>query len=142
MIMANLPIERREALEGPAAFSAGGFCRPVPGHGRLPVIIRLIDPPLHEFLPRPGRVINELADLKLRVNHAATLAEIDHLLQQIRTKERIRRQAERLHEQNPMLGMRGVRLGIQIPELTHAGARHLSRPPARSPAKASRCCPR
>ncbi|MBI5895854.1 MAG: pyruvate, phosphate dikinase, partial [Desulfobacterales bacterium] len=84
----------------------------------LPVIIRLIDPPLHEFMPDLVELINDLADLKLRVGHAPNLAEIDQLLQQIRLKERIRRQAEQLREQNPMLGLRGVRLGIMIPELT------------------------
>jgi pyruvate, orthophosphate dikinase len=118
MIMANLPIERREALKALLPFQRDDFIGLFRVMDGLPVIIRLIDPPLHEFLPSLVDVINDLADLKLRVNHATTLAEIDQLLQQIRAKERIRRQAERLHEQNPMLGMRGVRLGIQIPELT------------------------
>jgi pyruvate,orthophosphate dikinase len=68
-------------------------------------------------------VIQELADLKLRLKHAGTMADIDALLQSIRLKERIRRQAERLHEQNPMLGLRGVRLGIHIPELTRMQVR-------------------
>jgi pyruvate, orthophosphate dikinase len=78
------------------------------------------------FCPVIMELINELADLKLRVKHAATLAEIDQLLQQIRVKERIRRQAEQLREQNPMLGMRGVRLGIHDPRIDHhAGAGHL-----------------
>jgi pyruvate,orthophosphate dikinase len=63
-------------------------------------------------------LLQELSDLKLRIREAATLAEIDDLLQQIRTKERIRRRAQTLKEQNPMLGLRGVRLGIHIPDLT------------------------
>ena len=118
MIMATLPIERREALKTLLPFQREDFAGLFRAMDGLPVIIRLIDPPLHEFLPDLVELINELADLKLRVNHAATLAEIDTLLQQIRVKERIRRQAEDLREQNPMLGLRGVRLCIQIPELT------------------------
>ena len=118
MIMATLPIERREALKALLPFQREDFAGLFREMDGLPVIIRLIDPPLHEFLPDLVELINELADLKMRVQHAGNLAEVDHLLQQIRTKERIRAQAERLREQNPMLGLRGVRLGIQIPELT------------------------
>ena len=84
----------------------------------LPVIVRLIDPPLHEFLPNPMDLTRELADLKIRLQHAGTLQETDELLEQIRQKEMILKRAESLHEQNPMLGLRGVRLGIEIPELT------------------------
>ena len=118
MIMASLPIERREAIEALIPFQREDFAGLFRVMDGLPVIIRLIDPPLHEFLPDLIALIQELADLKFRVKHAVTLAEIDDLLQQIRVKEKIRRQAERLHEQNPMLGMRGVRLGLHIPELT------------------------
>ena len=118
MIMATLPVERREALENLLPFQREDFAGLFRVMDGLPVIIRLIDPPLHEFLPDLMVLIDELADLKFRLKHAATLPEIDHLIQQIRIKERIRRQAEHLREQNPMLGLRGVRLGIQIPELT------------------------
>jgi pyruvate,orthophosphate dikinase len=118
MIMATLPVERREALDMLLPFQRADFTGLFRVMDGLPVIIRLIDPPLHEFLPNLVELINELADLKFRLKHAATLPEIDHLIQEIRVKERIRRQAEQLHEQNPMLGLRGVRLGIHIPELT------------------------
>jgi len=63
-------------------------------------------------------LMRELFDLKIRMMHAKTLAEIDDLLEQIESKERIFKRAQFLHENNPMLGLRGVRLGIQIPELT------------------------
>jgi pyruvate,orthophosphate dikinase len=118
MIMASLPIERREALNALLPYQREDFAGLFREMDGLPVIIRLIDPPLHEFLPDLVGLINELADLKLRVNHAESLPAIDALLSEIRIKERIRQQAERLHEQNPMLGLRGVRLGIHIPELT------------------------
>jgi pyruvate,orthophosphate dikinase len=84
----------------------------------LPVIIRLIDPPLHEFLPNRFDLMHELSDLKIRLQQAANLAQVDDLLEQIRMNETILKRVESLHEANPMLGLRGVRLGIQIPELT------------------------
>ncbi len=118
MIMARLPFDRREALNALLPFQREDFAGLFRAMDGLPVIIRLIDPPLHEFLPDLVELINELADLKMRVKHAPNLAEIDSLLQEIQRKELIRRQAEQLREQNPMLGLRGVRLGILIPELT------------------------
>jgi pyruvate,orthophosphate dikinase len=84
----------------------------------LPVILRLIDPPLHEFLPSHIDLMDELTDLKIRLQHATNLAQIDDLLEQVRTKEGILKRVESLREANPMLGLRGVRLGIHIPELT------------------------
>jgi len=118
MIMADLPVERRAALNKLLPFQRDDFTGLFRVMDGLPVIIRLIDPPLHEFLPDLVELLQELSDLKLRIREAATLAEIDDLLQQIRTKERIRRRAQTLKEQNPMLGLRGVRLGIHIPDLT------------------------
>ncbi|MEA3231504.1 MAG: putative PEP-binding protein, partial [Thermodesulfobacteriota bacterium] len=84
----------------------------------LPVITRLIDPPLHEFLPNQEELLHDLTDLKLRLRHAGTLQDVDALLKQIEEKSHILKRVESLHESNPMLGLRGVRLGIQIPELT------------------------
>ncbi len=65
----------------------------------LPVTVRLLDPPLHEFLPRTEKEINEVASI---VN--------------LQVKE-IESRIEELHEQNPMLGHRGCRLGISFPEI-------------------------
>ena len=118
MIMADLPIEQREALETLLPFQREDFVGLFRVMDGLPVIVRLIDPPLHEFLPDRVALIKELADLKLRIKHAVSMGEIDDLLKEIRLKERILQRAEQLHEQNPMLGLRGVRLGIHIPELT------------------------
>ena len=83
-----------------------------------PVIIRLIDPPLHEFLPSYEELVQDLADLKVRTQHYHTLSEIDAALAEIRTKQDYLERVEALRELNPMLGTRGVRLGILIPELT------------------------
>jgi len=90
MIMTDLPIERREALDALLPFQREDFIGLFRAMDGLPVITRLIDPPLHEFLP--NHTINEKAQVLKRVDS--------------------------LQESNPMLGLRGVRLGIQIPELT------------------------
>ena len=118
MIMTDLPIERREALDALLPFQRDDFAGLFRAMDGLPVITRLIDPPLHEFLPNHIDLMRELTDLKLRLQHAGTLEDVDNLLEQIRKKERILKRVENLREDNPMLGLRGVRLGIQIPELT------------------------
>jgi len=118
MIMTDRPYVRREALAGLLPFQREDFAGLFRAMDGLPVIIRLIDPPLHEFLPDLVELMGELSDLKLRIKHAGTLVEIDALLEKIKIKEAIRTRALSLKEQNPMLGLRGVRLGIHIPELT------------------------
>ena len=118
MIMTDSSSEQHEALNALLPFQREDFAGLFKAMDGLPVIIRLIDPPLHEFLPSHVDLIRELADLKLRLQHCGKLEEIDELLSQINTKERILKRVESLSEQNPMLGLRGVRLGIHIPELT------------------------
>jgi pyruvate,orthophosphate dikinase len=118
MIMADYPVERREALAALLPFQRDDFAGLFRVMDGKPVIIRLIDPPLHEFLPDLVELVTELADLKIRLQHAADMVGIDGLLAEIRRKEQLRRRAQILREANPMLGLRGVRLGIYIPELT------------------------
>ncbi|WP_374455820.1 pyruvate, phosphate dikinase [Nocardioides sp.] len=79
----------------------------------LPVTIRLLDPPLHEFLP-------DLTELSVEVALAEERGEVDEHAANLLTHVR------RLHEQNPMLGLRGVRLGIQIPGLFRMQARSIA----------------
>jgi len=118
MILTDLPSERREALDALLEFQTEDFIGLFKVMDGLPVIIRLIDPPLHEFLPAPMDLMRELSDLKIRMMHAKTLTEIDELLERIESQEKIFKRAQLLHETNPMLGLRGVRLGMHIPELT------------------------
>ena len=118
MIMSDLPIDRREALDALLPFQRDDFAGLFRAMDGLPVITRLIDPPLHEFLPDHMELNHDLTDLKIRLKHADTLEKVDTLLQQIKEKAQILKRVESLHESNPMLGLRGVRLGIQIPELT------------------------
>jgi len=123
MIMTDLPSERREALEILLPYQRDDFAGLFRIMNGLPVIIRLIDPPLHEFLPNIHELMHQLADLKIRLQHAPNLAEVDNLLEEIRLKENLLKRAKALDEANPMLGMRGVRLGIMIPELTRMQVR-------------------
>jgi len=118
MIMADYPVERREALAALLPFQREDFAGLFRVMKGKPVIIRLIDPPLHEFLPDLVELLSELSDLKIRLKHAPDMATIDALLADIRQKEQLRKRAQSLREANPMLGLRGVRLGIYIPELT------------------------
>ena len=118
MIMTDLARERQEALDAILPFQREDFIGLFQAMDGLPVIIRLIDPPLHEFLPNPFDLMHETADLKIRLQNAQNLAQIDDMLEQIRMKDNILKRAKSLHEANPMLGLRGVRLGIHIPELT------------------------
>jgi len=118
MIMAKNPVDRKEALDQLLPLQRGdfeGLFRAMDGY---PVIIRLIDPPLHEFLPSFEELVQDLADLKVRTQHYHTLSEIDTALAEIRIKQDYLERVEALREMNPMLGTRGVRLGILIPDLT------------------------
>ncbi|MEA1948042.1 MAG: pyruvate, phosphate dikinase [Thermodesulfobacteriota bacterium] len=118
MIMTDLPSERRDALDALLPFQREDFAGLFRVMDGLPVIIRLIDPPLHEFLPNHVDLMRDLTDCKIRLKEARNLEEIDKLLDQIAKEEQMLKQVESLHESNPMLGLRGVRLGIHIPELT------------------------
>lgn len=123
MIMTDNADERKEALDALLPFQREDFAGLFRVMDGLPVIIRLIDPPLHEFLPFETDLLRELCDLKLQLKDAGTAEEIDKLEKQIEDKELILKRVESLHETNPMLGMRGVRLGIHIPELTNMQVR-------------------
>jgi pyruvate,orthophosphate dikinase len=81
-------------------------------HG-LPVIIRLIDPPLHEFLP-------SLEELLVEVTRAQALGKPE---KSYRAKVELLAAVQNLHEQNPMLGLRGCRLGLLFPEIIEMQAR-------------------
>ncbi len=102
LILATDDAEREAALAGLEPLQRGDFVEIFEAMDGLPVTIRLLDPPLHEFLP-------DLTELSVKVALAgdAATAEDRKLLEAVR----------RLHEQNPMLGLRGVRLGLVIPGL-------------------------
>ncbi len=112
MIMAVTEPERRAALAELLEFQKDDFKGIFREMKDLPVIIRLLDPPLHEFLPRMEDLLVEVTEHRLR-NEAAALAEKEALLRRVQT----------LHEFNPMLGLRGCRLGILYPEINEMQVR-------------------
>jgi pyruvate, orthophosphate dikinase len=123
MIMATSKARRLSALERLLPVQRGdfeGIFRAMHGN---PVIIRLLDPPLHEFLPSYQDLVADLADLKVRLQHYHTLSEIDTALGQVRQKEDVLVRVKALSESNPMLGLRGDRLSIVMPEITEMQVR-------------------
>jgi len=125
MIMARNATERAEALDALLPMQRKDFEGLFRAMDGLPVIVRLIDPPLHEFLPSHDELVRDLADLKVQLQHFHTLSEVDAALAVIREKSDHLERVSELREANPMLGTRGVRLGILIPELTRMQVRAL-----------------
>lgn len=118
MIMSKSHSERVEAINELLPVQRSDFFGLFKAMNGYPVTIRLLDPPLHEFLPAYDDLVQELGDLKVQLQHARTISEIDAALEQIRTKQDYLTRVEALREENPMLGTRGVRLGNLLPELT------------------------
>jgi pyruvate,orthophosphate dikinase len=123
MITATIPADRTEALDQLLPFQRGDFAGLFRAMDGLPVTIRLIDPPLHEFLPSFEELTTDLTDLKIRIQSATSLKEIDDLLARIEEAAHMLQRVESLRESNPMLGLRGVRLGILLPGLTRMQVR-------------------
>jgi pyruvate,orthophosphate dikinase len=108
MILAETEADRRKALAELLPLQRGDFYGVFKAMKGSPVTIRTIDPPLHEFLPKREELMVEIARLELKGGASSELEEKRKLLQRV----------EQLHEFNPMLGHRGVRLGITYPEIT------------------------
>ena len=123
MILSDGVGAREKALEKLLPLQRGDFLGIFREMVGLPVTIRLLDPPLHEFLPSVDDLLSELAELKMAVRLAATLADMDKLLDEIDEKRRLLKQVVRTRESNPMLGFRGCRLGLLFPEVTRMQCR-------------------
>jgi pyruvate,orthophosphate dikinase len=106
MILAESDEERDKALSELLPLQRGDFEGIFESMDGLPVIIRLIDPPLHEFLPNEEEIFEQVLTKKIK-GESEGLQEKEDLLAAIRS----------LHESNPMMGMRGVRLSIVMPGL-------------------------
>jgi pyruvate,orthophosphate dikinase len=109
---------REKALEKLLPLQRGDFIGIFREMAGLPVTIRLLDPPLHEFLPNAEELLTELAELKMKLKVAGSLNDMDHVLDEIDHKRALLRQVNRIREANPMLGFRGCRLGLMFPEVT------------------------
>jgi pyruvate, orthophosphate dikinase len=108
MILAETFDERMDALDKLLPMQQGDFEGILRAMEGLPVTIRLLDPPLHEFLPNLEDLVVELTKLRLQ-------PDADRRV--IRAKENLIRKVRALHEFNPMLGHRGCRLGVTYPEI-------------------------
>ncbi|PYV27015.1 MAG: pyruvate, phosphate dikinase [Acidobacteria bacterium] len=105
--------ERRAALSKLLPMQRKDFFGLFQAMDGLPVTIRTLDPPLHEFLPKREELMVEIATLEAKGKKGAKLKQLQKLLEVV----------EGLHEFNPMLGLRGCRLGILYPEITEMQAR-------------------
>lgn len=105
MILADTEQERRIALDKLLPFQKEDFYGLFKEMKGFPVTIRTLDPPLHEFLPKTNEAAKELS----------AIIDVPY--------EKIMKKAQELHEQNPMLGHRGCRLGITYPEITEMQVR-------------------
>jgi pyruvate,orthophosphate dikinase len=123
MILADGVGAREKALERLLPLQRKDFVGIFQAMAGLPVTIRLLDPPLHEFLPNLEELLGELSELKMSLQRAEKISDMDRLLDQIADKRRLLNQVQRIHEQNPMLGHRGCRLGIIYPEVTRMQTR-------------------
>ena len=113
MILANNEKDRRAALKKLLPMQRADFVGVFRAMDGFPVTIRTLDPPLHEFLPRREELMVEIAKLEATKPRSPKLKEMHALLNRV----------EQLHEVNPMLGLRGCRLGITYPEITEMQAR-------------------
>jgi pyruvate,orthophosphate dikinase len=113
MILARTKEDREKYLEQLLPLQKQDFIGLYREMEGFPVTIRLLDPPLHEFLPKREELMVEIAQLELTGKDAVKLEEQRRLLARV----------EELHEFNPMLGLRGCRLGITMPEITRMQAR-------------------
>lgn len=117
MIMAETEGERKRALDELLPLQQGDFEGILKAMQGLPVTIRLLDPPLHEFLPNVEDLLVDVTTLRLTGGDRKELAE----------KEELLRKAKALAEFNPMLGHRGCRLGLVYPEIYEMQVRAILR---------------
>ncbi len=115
MILARTAEERAEYLAQLLPMQRADFVALFKAMHGLPVTIRLLGPPLHEFLPDRDELLKAVIELEIRLR----LKDGDplELAPELRSRRAALESAEAMREQNPMLGLRGVRLGIHMPEL-------------------------
>lgn len=107
MILAHTSRERQDALKKLLPMQREDFIGIFKAMQGLPVTIRLLDPPLHEFLPKHDQLLEEVATMKAKGVKGAELREKETLLHKV----------NELKEANPMMGLRGCRLGLMFPEI-------------------------
>ena len=131
MILAETEAERRAALDKLLPLQCEDFYGVFQAMKGQPVTIRLIDPPLHEFLPKREELMVEIARAEVQGGGGKELDERRALL----------RRVEQLHEFNPMMGHRGVRLAISYPEIAEMQARAIMEAACRLAKEGSKVVP-
>jgi pyruvate,orthophosphate dikinase len=116
MILASDSEARRRALAELLPYQREDFLGILEAMHGLPVIIRLIDPPLHEFLPNHDELLEQVTRLRALKKSPKKLVRAEQLLAAV----------EQLREQNPMLGLRGCRLGLFFPEIIEMQVRAIA----------------
>jgi pyruvate,orthophosphate dikinase len=112
MILSDSHEGRKAALDELLPYQRSDFEGLFNAMDGLPVIIRLIDPPLHEFLPSEEQLLEEVITMRVK-GETRGLAEKEDLLSRVQS----------MHESNPMMGLRGVRLSIVMPEIVEMQVR-------------------
>jgi pyruvate,orthophosphate dikinase len=131
MILADNESDRRKALNELLPLQRGDFYGVFKAMHGSPVTIRTIDPPLHEFLPKREDLMVEIAKMEVQGQKGKELDE----------KHKLLRRVEQLHEFNPMLGHRGVRLGITYPEITEMQTRAIMEAACQLAKEGTKCVP-
>jgi pyruvate,orthophosphate dikinase len=129
MILARDEKSRRKALQKLLPMQRADFAGLFKAMDGFPVVIRTLDPPLHEFLPKREDLMVDIAvlpyaDIKKKKEFAATYSKFGAEVKNLKTVlPELLKRVEELHEFNPMLGHRGCRLGVTYPEITEMQAR-------------------
>jgi pyruvate,orthophosphate dikinase len=123
MILARTAEERARALLWLLPFQREDFLGLFRAMDGLPVTIRLIDPPLHEFLPSHDELLHDVTELETRVELLRGKPETKGMEEKLAQKRRLLEAVTSMREANPMLGLRGVRLGIHLPALVRMQVR-------------------
>jgi pyruvate,orthophosphate dikinase len=112
MILSETSEERTKALDELLPYQRSDFEGIFEAMNGFPVIIRLIDPPLHEFLPSEETLFEEVITMRVK-GETKGLPEKERMLEDVR----------KMHESNPMMGLRGIRLSIVMPEIVQMQVR-------------------
>jgi len=121
MILADSEEDRRRALDELLPMQENDFYAILKAMRGYPVTIRLLDPPLHEFLPNVEDLVRSVTEMKAKGGPASEIARTEELLRKVRSHQ----------EMNPMLGMRGCRVGIVFPEIYEMQVRAIYQATAR-----------
>jgi pyruvate,orthophosphate dikinase len=129
MILAEGPEERKAHLDKLLPFQRADFEGLFEAMDGLPVIIRLIDPPLHEFLPSKDDLLVQVTEMRMtaealrKKSKKKAKKKLTALEAELGEKEALLQAVEGMEEANPMMGLRGIRLGITMPEITQMQVR-------------------